>query len=178
MTTFEFDIQGVQGAAREISSTGDDVETAGERTVSQLSTLAEASMKEESKEGVGLPSVHMKDTIRPEMSSDGMKATIRPHKKTREGWLLHHAIVGNPSVPTYGDDPPPVWSDGSGNAAGPIARWAAAKLGDPNDAWAVARSIQQDGHRTFPDRFIDRAYNEWSAKVDGIADDIFEDEVE
>lgn len=160
-----------------IDETKDDLQNAGVRVVDRLSVLAERSMKEESKEGVGLPSVHMKDTIKPNKSNDRMKAVIRPHKKTREGWDLHRAIVGNPSTPEYGSDPPRVWSDGSGNAAGPLATWAAAKLGDRNDAWAVARSIQQDGHRTFPDKFIDRSYRQWAADVDDISDGIFEDEM-
>lgn len=177
MVTFDLDSD-VKKAADNFRENIEAIEDAGAETIDQLATLAEGSMKQEAPEGVGLPSVHMRDTIRPEKSEGGMKATIRPHKRTREGWLLHHAVVGNPSVPEYGDEPPPVWSDGSGEAQGPLARWAGAKLGDPDIAWRLQHSIQNDGHRTFPNKFIDRSVRDWRGRVEDIAESALEAELE
>lgn len=153
----------------QFNETSEDVDEAGTEIVDQLSVLAERFMKKEAPVGVGLPSEHMRDTITTQKSQGGHHAVIKPHKRTEEGWLLHKAIVGNPSTPSYGDEPPPVWSDGSGNAQGPLAEWAAAKLGDASDAWKIQNTIQEEGQRTFPNRFIDRSVNTWSSQVKSIS---------
>jgi len=134
--------------------------------VDQISTLAESTMKAEAPEGVGIPDVNMRTTIKSETTSrDPYRKVIMPHKRTERGWLLHRAIVGNPSVPTYSDEKPPVE---------PLMEWAGAKLGDPSAAWAIRESIYQDGHDSFPNPFIDRSFREWRSQVDRIAGDAVE----
>lgn len=177
MTSIDIEVD-LESAVARLEETSEDIDDAGVEIVDQLSVLAERFMKREAPEGVGLPSVHMRDTIMAEKSENGHHAVIKPHKRTEEGWLLHKAIVGNPSTPTYGDEPPPVWTDGSGNAQGPLAKWAAAKLGDANDAWPMQKSIKEDGHRTFPNRFIDRSVRHWSDRVEDISNTVVREAVE
>lgn len=159
-----------RAAAEELEDASDSIGEAGREIVDTLSMLAEKHMKAQAPEGAGSINVHMRSTIKPFKTPDGTAAVIEPHKNTREGWPLHHAVVGNPSTPTYGDDPPPVWTDGSGNALGPLADWSAAKLGDPNLAWPVSKSIQRDGQTTFPNRFVDRSFGAWAESAEEIAE--------
>lgn len=156
-------------AVEKFNQDAEDIDESAEDIIDQLSVLAEGAMKAEAPEGTGSLNEHLKSTIKATRKSE-TKAVIQPHKRTRDGWYLHHAIVGNPSVPSYGDVPPPVWSDGSGEAQGPLADWAAAKLGDNNAAWKMAQTIQQRGQRTYPNRFIDRSIEQWSAQVEDIAE--------
>lgn len=157
-------------AIEEIETMDDEMAEASKEIVQQLVILAEGAMKEEAPEGVAYDGKHMRDTIKGVFTDNGTKATVQPHKRTDEGWLLHRAIVGNPSVPSYGDEPPPVWTDGNGNAQGPLAEWCAAKLGDRNAAWQVAKNIQENGHKTFPNKFIDRSINHWQSDVEDVAE--------
>lgn len=160
----------VKQAVEEMDKNAEDIGKAGRDIVDQLAVLAEKYMKMHAPEGSGSLDAHLRSTIRPEKSEGGTRAVIQPHKRTKEGWYLHHAIVGSPSAPTYKDEPPPVWSDGSGNAQGPIADWAAAKLGDPNIAWQIQTAIFARGQRSYPNRFIDRSLSSWESRVDDIAD--------
>lgn len=160
----------VGGALEALENEQTNIKVGGEDAVQQLAILAERHMKAEAPEGAGIPDVHMRSTIRPEFSDDGRVAEIKPHKRTDEGWLLHKAIVGNPSTPTFDSgSKPPVWSEG-GEAQGPLAEWADAKLNDRNAAWAVRESIAESGHSSFPNKFIDRSVGKWRSSVNRIAD--------
>lgn len=147
--------------------------------VDQLTVLAEGAMKAEAPEGAGMPDVHMRSTITTTTEdSEGLRKVVMPRKRTGEGWLLHRAIVGTPSTPSYGDAKPPVWPGPSGDAQGPLAEWADAKVGDRNAAWAIANSIADSGHASFPNPFIDRSVRQWRTQVEDIAGSAIADAVE
>lgn len=169
MASIRLDVD-VASAIESLEDTQSDIKGGGEDAVEQLAILAEQHMKAEAPEGAGIPDVHMRSTIRPEYQDDGRVAEIQPHKRTDEGWLLHKAIVGNPSVPRFSSGKkPPVWVEG-GEAQGPLAEWADAKLNDRNAAWAIRESIAESGHATFPNKFIDRSVAKWRTSVNRIAD--------
>lgn len=141
--------------------------------VDQITTLAEGAMKEEAPEGAGIPRVNMRTTIKSTTKSqDPYRVEVQPHKRTDDGWLLHHAIVGNPSAPTYDTSPPPLE---------PILQWAKAKTtpGEGETIRDVAQNIRwsifHDGHETLPNEFIDRSVKKWNSQVDQIASDAVED---
>lgn len=151
-----------------------DVEPSAAAAVSQLAVLAENAMKEEGPEGAGHDK-HLRETVGYETDRSGLRATVYPDKKTNEGWLLARAIVGDPSTPTYGEDVP-VWTDGDGNAQGPLARWAAAKLGNANAAWPISQSWKGGGGQdSFPNPFVARAAEKWERRTDELFGESFFD---
>lgn len=150
-------------AQRAIATWREVVGDGAEDAVRQLAMLAERFMKEEAPEGVGIPNVNLTTTIASEqVSSDPFGMVIKPRKLTQDGWPLHHAIVGNPSTPTYDDVRPPI---------DPLMAWASAKLGDPQAAWPIRESIYQDGQDSFPNPFIDDSVERWQNRVQQISDD-------
>ena len=174
----EFSVDVDLDDAREAASAWERaVGEGGRDAVSQLSVLAEGAMKRNAPEGAGLPNVHLRNTIQALPEGRTLQKTIMPHKRTQEGWLLVRAIVGNPSVPRYTTNAPPVWIDREGgDAQGPLAQWADAKLGDQNAAWAVAQSIKDRGSQlTFPNPFVRDSFRQWRSEVDSIAGDAVED---
>jgi len=157
----------IDAALRELREDRDALEDGAERALNQLTVLAEGAMKAEAPEGAGV-STHLRDTIRT-TDKRGLKKEVMPHKRTSDGWLLHRAIVGNPATPRYGGAKPPVWPGSGGDAQGPLAEWARAKLGDRNAAWAIRESIFQSGQASFPNKFIGRSRREWEGQVERIA---------
>jgi len=92
--------------------------------------------------------------------------------------LLVRAVVGNPTTPTYTDKAPPVWIDRpGGDAQGPIAQWADAKLGDQNAAWAIAENIKQRGQVSFPNPFVRDSYRQWRSQIEQVATEAVADEL-
>lgn len=140
----------------------DDVDDGAKRAVSAIATLAESHMKREAPEGAGFNAPSLRDSVttKPPESTRTKNKRVYPTKRTREGWLLVRAIVGNPSTPTYTDDKPP---------AGPLIDWARAKLGDPSAGWAIREKIFQRGHATFPNEFVDRSIEQWDNQVERVA---------
>lgn len=164
--TIEFDDEAAQTAVdhwKQIVGSG------AEDAVDQLGTLAEASMKDEAPEGVGIPEVNLRTTIKSrKVSADPYKRVIQPTKKTQDGWPLHHAIIEGSD---YTSAPPPLE---------PILAWAEAKI-TPRDggsfreaAQAIRWNIYHDGHETFPNPFVDRSMNDWETRVDQVASDAVE----
>jgi hypothetical protein len=143
----------------------------GKDAVSQLSVLAEDAYKRRIPEGAGIPNVHARTTVQALPERRSVQKTIMAHKRTQEGWLLIRAIVGNPSTPTFTTDAPPVWIDREGgDAQGPVAQWADAKLGDQNAAWAVAENIKDRGTQlTFPQPVVRDSYRMWQSQVEEVA---------
>lgn len=136
---------------------------AAENVVKQISTLAERHMKEEAPRGAGIPNVNLRTTISAEqVGDDPIQMMVKPRKRTQDGWLLHRAIVGEPSTPTYGDTRPPI---------DPLKQWAGAKLGDPQAAWPIREKIYQEGQRSFPNPFIDRSIERWQNQVQRVSED-------
>jgi len=140
----------------------------GQEAVDQITVLAESSMKDEAPEGVGIPEVNMRSTIKPRKQSENpYSKVVQPHKRVDDGWLLHHAIVEGSS--NY-DAPPPLEA---------LVPWAAAKLsGDPQEAAENLRwHIFENGIP--PNPFVFRSTQQWLASVDTIAqeavDDTFDD---
>jgi len=136
--------------------------------VDQLSILAERHMKEEAPEGVGIPEVNMRTTIKPRVESrDPYRKSIAPRKKTQEGWPLHHAIIEGTS---YTTSPPPL---------DPILQWARAKIVTTTSireaAQAIRWNIFHEGHDSFPNEFVDRSLRKWQARADQIAQDAVDD---
>jgi hypothetical protein len=136
--------------------------------VDQLSILAERHMKEEAPEGVGIPNVNMRTTIKPRVESrDPYRKSIAPRKKTQEGWPLHHAIIEGTS---YTTSPPPL---------DPILQWARGKITTEDPIREVAQAIRwnifQDGHDSFPNEFVDRSLRKWRQRADQIAQDAVDD---
>lgn len=159
-------------AYRSLQSLSDKVDPSSRRMISQLSVLAENAMKKNAPEGAGT-NVHLRETVDTEMDRRGKRAKVYPHKRTSEGWLLVRAIVGNPTTPTY-DDEAPVWSGAGGEAAGPLARWAAAKLGNRNAAWAIAQSWKGGGgQESFPNPFVRDAYRQFAPEAEDLAAEAF-----
>lgn len=141
-----------------------------EKALDRLQVLAEGSMKEEAPAGAGTPDVHMRNTI--ETDKETGKRVTMPRKRTPEGWLLHRAVVGNPSTPTYSDSKPPVWTGAGGDAQGRLAEWTRAKLGSRQAAFAVANKIKERGtQETFPNPFIERSVDAWISDVEKVATD-------
>jgi hypothetical protein len=153
------------------------VGSGGKAAVSQLSVLAENAMKRRMPEGAGIPNVHTRNTVQALPEGRTLQKTVMAHKRTQEGWLLIRAIVGSPTAPTYTTDKPPVWIDRpGGEAQGPLAQWADAKLGDQNAAWAIAESIKNRGTQlTFPQPVVRDSYRMWRSEVDNIAGDAVDD---
>jgi hypothetical protein len=141
-----------------------------ERALDRLQVLAENSMKDEAPRGAGTPDVHMANTIETD-KEQGRRVTM-PRKRTAEGWLLHRAVVGNPSTPTYTDTAPPVWVGAGGEAQGALAEWTRAKLGSRQAAFAVAQNIKERGtQKSFPNPFIERSVDAWISDVEKVATD-------
>lgn len=138
--------------------------------VDQLSTLAERHMKEEAPEGVGIPRVNMRTTIKPKVeSTEPYRKSIAPRKKTEEGWPLHHAIIEGTN---YTSSPPPL---------DPILQWASAKI-TPDAGETLRQAAQnirwhifQEGHETFPNEFVDRSLKRWEGRTEQIAQDAVDD---
>jgi len=156
----------VEAAERAAEAWEDDVDRAGKRAVRALTVLAESHMKAEAPEGTGRNNPSLRDSIDTKPESLSKTARVQPFKRTREGWLLVRAIVGNPSTPTYTDERPP---------PGPLLEWARQKLGNAQAGWAVRESIYQSGHETFPNRFVDRSMDEWETEVEEIAGEAVRD---
>jgi len=150
----------VEAAKRAAETWENDVGRAGKRAVRALTVLAESHMKAEAPEGTGRNNPSLRDSIDTKPESLSKAARVQPFKRTREGWLLVRAIVGNPSTPTYTDERPP---------PGPLLEWARQKLGDAQAGWAIRESIYQSGHDTFPNRFVDRSMDDWETEVEEIA---------
>jgi hypothetical protein len=136
--------------------------------VDQLSILAERHMKEEAPEGVGIPRVNMRTTIKPKVESqDPYRKSIAPRKKTEQGWPLHHAIIEGT---TYTNSPPPL---------DPILQWARAKIvtiGPIEEAAERIRwNIFREGHSSFPNEFVDRSLKRWEGRTEQIAQDAVDD---
>jgi len=149
-----------------------NVDPSTRRMVSQLSVLAESFMKENAPEGAGT-NTHLRESVNTETDRQGKRARTYPTKRTDEGWLLVRAIVGNPKTPTY-DQSVPVWSDGDGNAQGPLARWAAAKLGNANAAWPIANSWKGGGGQlSFPNPFVRDAFRQFAPEAEELAAEAF-----
>jgi hypothetical protein len=156
-------------AVKQVEEWLDDLDVAAEDALDTLQTMAETSMKAEAPTGAGKPA--MRNTITTRNIGEHKRET-QPRKRTPEGWLLHRAIVGNPSTPSYTDTKPAVWVGAGGQAQGQLAEWTRAKLGDRNAAWAVAQNILERGtQESFPDRFIDRALKSWINDVERQAGD-------
>jgi len=135
--------------------------------VDQLSVLAERHMKDEAPEGVGIPRVNMRTTIKPKVeSTEPYRKSIAPRKRTDDGWPLHHVIIEGTGPSSYDEEPPPI---------DPLMQWAAAKLGDPQAAYAIQESIRQEGHETLPNEFIDRSLKRWESRAGQIAQDAVDD---
>jgi len=157
----------VERAAKAVESWGVSTREGARKAVHELAIDAEASMKEEAPRGAGIPDTPLQTTVAKTPDRPADKIEIMPHKRTQEGWLLAKAIIGSPSTPTYGEQPPPVWVDSTGDPQGRLATWAAAKLGDKGAAFAVAKEIQQEGHDSFPNPFVYRSAQSW---IDDVAD--------
>jgi len=152
-------------AERAAEDWADSADTGAKRAVSAIATLAESHMKREAPEGAGFNAPSLRDSIttKPESSRLVKNKRVYPTKRTREGWLLVRAIVGNPSTPTYTDDKPP---------AGPLIDWARAKLGDPSAGWAIREKMFQRGTQaTFPNEFVDESIDAWENQVERVAGD-------
>lgn len=139
-----------------------------EDAVDQLSILAERHMKEEAPEGVGIPRVNMRTTIKPKVeSTDPYRKSIAPRKKTDEGWPLHHAIIEGTD---YTSSPPPL---------DPILQWARAKIVTTTTireaAEAIRWNIFQEGHSSFPNEFVDDSLERWESRTQQIAQDAVDD---
>jgi len=135
--------------------------------VDQLSVLAERHMKDEAPEGVGIPRVNMRTTIKPRQESQNpYSKVVQPNKRVDEGWLLHHAIVDGSS--NYSAPPP----------LEPLIQWASAKLdGDPREAAENLRwHIFQNGIP--PNPFIYRSIKQWESNVEQIAQEAMDDTFE
>lgn len=156
----------VEAAKRAAETWENDVGRAGKRAVRALTVLAESHMKAEAPEGTGRNNPSLRDSIDTKPESLSKAARVQPFKRTREGWLLVRAIVGNPSTPTYTDERPP---------PGPLLEWARQKLGDAQAGWAIRESIYQSGHDTFPNRFVDRSMDKWENEVEEIAGEAVRD---
>lgn len=168
-----FDASSVQEDLRDIE---DAFDAGGSRAVNQVALLAEGAMKKEAPEGAGIPDNPLENTIEVRPAGIGpKKKTVMPHKRTREGWLLHRAIVGNPSIPTYTDERPPI---------PPLLEWVDAKNPIPGvdpltQAFMVANKILSRGtQKTFPNPFIFRSVRQWESEVEKIAAEAIESERE
>jgi len=158
--SIEVDVEEAQAA---VEAWREAIGDGAEGAVRQLAVLSEQHMKEEAPEGVGHPDVNLQNTIASEeVESDPPIMLIKPRKLTDDGWPLHHAIIGEPSVPQYSDTKPPI---------DPLMAWAAAKLGDPQAAWPIRETIFQDGHKSFPNPFVDRSIESWNDQIQDVADD-------
>lgn len=151
-----------EAAERAAEDWADDAEDGAKRAVSAIAMLAESHMKREAPEGSGFNSPSLRDSIKtiPPESTKTKNKRVLPTKRTREGWLLVRAIVGNPSTPTYRNERPP---------PGPLIDWARAKLGDPSAGWAIREKIFQRGHATFPNPFVDDSVEAWENEVEQVA---------
>lgn len=132
----------------------------GSRAVQALTVLAEKHMKAEAPEGAGFNPPSLRDSVDTKPEGRSTQKVVMPFKRTSAGWLLVRAVVGNPSTPSYTDEKPPV---------GPLMRWARAKLGDEDAAWAIRESIFQTGHDSFPNPFVDRSERAWEDETEAIA---------
>lgn len=157
--SIELDVDS-EDAQRAVQAWKDNVGDGGVDAVTALTVLAENSMKREAPEGAGFNNPSLRDSVDTKPEGPSKRKVVMPFKRTREGWLLVRAIVGQPSVPTYDDERPP---------PGPILEWARAKLGDKQAGWAVRESIYQDGHDSFPDPFVDRSMDEWENTTEEVA---------
>jgi len=174
---FQIDVDAAD-AKRAVEAWEDAAGSGGKKAVSQLSVLAENAMKRNTPEGAGLPNTHMRTTVTALPERRSIQKTIMPMKRTNEGWLLVRAVVGNPTTPTYTDKAPPVWIDRpGGDAQGPIAQWADAKLGDQNAAWAIAENIKQRGQVSFPNPFVRDSYRQWRSQIEQVATEAVADEL-
>jgi len=141
-----------------------------EDAVDQLAVLSERHMKDEAPEGVGIPRVNMRTTIKAATASqDPYRVSVAPRKRTEQGWPLHHAIVEGTS---YDTSPPPLE---------PILQWATAKI-TPREGESIERAAEnirwaifRDGHETFPNEFIDRSVRRWEGRAGQIAQDAVDD---
>ena len=147
-------------AARRLHDADDAVEDGATDTVKQLTILAEAAMKDEAAEGAGRDQ-HLRDSVDTKFRNGGMVGNVGPRKRTEQGWLLASVVVQGTDPSSYDPENPPP----------PMFDWAAAKLGDESLGWAVAQSIAQDGHRTFPNPFVSRSLKTWRSQVGDVASD-------
>lgn len=141
-------------AVRKLQDMQGAVEHGVEETLNQLVVAAEGPLKSEAPTGAGREP-HMRDTIETEWR-DEYAVAVGPKKKASDGELLAAYVVGDPSY----SRPPPI---------GPLADWADAKLGDASAAYAIQKSIAENGQESFPDPFVDRAINSWEGQVNRIA---------
>jgi hypothetical protein len=144
-----------------------------EDAVDQLAVLAENHMKAEAPEGVGIPRVNMKTTIKASVrSEDPYTKVVKPHKRTQQGWPLHHVVIEGTDPTSYSGAPPPL---------DPILQWATAKV-TPDEGSTIREvaqnirwNIYETGHETLPNRFIDRSIRKWEGRTRQIAQDAVDD---
>lgn len=155
------DDDAAKAAVRDWEDTTDD---GAKRAVSAIATLAESAMKAHAPEGAGFDAPSLRDSVKtiPPSSVKTKNKRVLPTKRTSEGWLLARAIVGQPTTPTYTDSKPP---------AGPLIRWARAKLGDPSAGWAIRETIFRTGHETYPNPFVSESIDDWEDEVASVAGD-------
>lgn len=147
-------------AKRAVKAWNDAVGSGGKRAVGALAVMAEDAMKAEAPEGSGFEPPSLRDSIDTVPDGPSDKKTVQPFKRTRKGWLLVHAVVGNPRAPRYNRKRPP---------AEPLIDWAEAKLGDPGLGWYLQDKIFREGQKTFPNRFVDRSIKQWEAEAEDVA---------
>lgn len=126
--------------------------------------IASEAISSEAPTGAGTRGGHLSDSVEARFVGP-KKVEVQPRKRTGEGWLLHRAIVGNPSTPSYSSSPPPIQ---------PLREWAAAVLGDADAAYGIQQSIFRSGHTTFPNPFIDRGFMKSKARIERTSENIIE----
>lgn len=165
MADIDIDVD-VADAVEQMRDGSDAVDTGAERAVRQLAVLAEGALKDEAPEGAGRDR-HMRDSVDTRFRRGGKRANIGPRKRAQDGTLLATYVVEGTDPSSYSlDDPPPVE---------PLMDWADAKLGDPDAAWAIRRSIAETGHETLPNPFVARAFEDWSDQVEDVAGEAIRD---
>lgn len=147
----------IEDALHTVHKLRDAVPDAGEEAVDQLVILAEGAMKEQAPEGAGRQD-HLRDTIRGVSSDDGLKATVRPHKRTRDGIPLVDIIVDGADWDK--EQPPPL---------APLQEWTGAKWGEPTiQAAAILRNhLVEEG--TDPNPFVAESVEQWEGQVERVA---------
>lgn len=135
----------------------ESIPDAGEEVVDQLAVLAESHMKREAPEGAGRVQ-HLRDTIRAEFNTDGMKAVVRPHKRTESGIPLVEILVDGADWDP--DNPPPL---------APLQEWTGAKWGDPSKSAAAKLRNHLVTEGMDPNPFVQRSIQSWNHQVGRVA---------
>lgn len=152
-------------ARRAMGDLQDSLPDAGKRSVKQLSVLAEGAMKEQAPEGAGRQA-HLRETIRTSFQGGGMRALVRPHKKTQSGIPLVDILVDGASWDA--SNPPPL---------GPLREWTAAKWGDGSMSAAAKLRHHLVEEGMDPNPFVARSIEQWSDRVEEVAGRAVRDEL-